>query len=62
MIKEPNATFSPAPGTESCRPDNVSPIPGLLLAGDWTRTGWPATMESAVRSGFMAAEVDASGC
>jgi squalene-associated FAD-dependent desaturase len=56
VIKEPHATFSPAPGAEWCRPGTVSPIPRLLVAGDWTRTGWPATMESAVRSGFTAAE------
>ncbi len=55
VIKEPNATFSPAPGTDAYRPGTVSPVPGLLVAGDWTRTGWPATMESAVRSGYAAA-------
>lgn len=56
VIKEPNATFSPAPGAEQWRPQAVSPVPRLLIAGDWTRTGWPATMESAVRSGYQAAE------
>jgi uncharacterized protein with NAD-binding domain and iron-sulfur cluster len=38
------------------RPPQGSPIPNLLLAGDWTATGWPATMEGAVRSGYLAAE------
>jgi zeta-carotene desaturase len=56
VIKEQRATFSAAPETESLRPDTISPIPGVLLAGDWTRTGWPATMEGAVRSGYRAAE------
>jgi squalene-associated FAD-dependent desaturase len=56
VIKEPNATFSPAPGSEAWRPGPVSPVPRLLVAGDWTRTGWPATMESAVRSGYQCAE------
>ena len=56
VIKEPNATFSPAPGSEEWRPRPVSPVPRLLVAGDWTRTGWPATMESAVRSGYQCAE------
>ena len=56
VIKEQRATFSPAPETESLRPPVISTIPGVLLAGDWTRTGWPATMEGAVRSGYSAAE------
>jgi zeta-carotene desaturase len=56
VIKEQRATFSAAPGTESLRPTPDSGIANLYLAGDWTRTGWPATMEGAVRSGYMAAE------
>ena len=56
VIKEVNATFSPAPGIDRYRPPNVTPWPRLFLAGDWTATGWPATMEGAVRSGFLAAE------
>jgi zeta-carotene desaturase len=55
-IKERRATFVPSP--ESCgqRPTIAAPAPGgVLLAGDYTRTGWPATMESAARSGAMAA-------
>lgn len=56
LVTERRAVFSPRPGAERCRPDQQSPIPNLQLAGDWTRTGWPATMEGAVRSGFLAAE------
>jgi len=56
VIKEQRATFSGAPGTEDLRPTADSGIPNLYLAGDWTRTGRPATMEGAVRSGYTAAE------
>lgn len=56
VIKEVNATFSPKPGIDAYRPDQRSPWPRLFLAGDWTATGWPATMEGAVRSGYLAAE------
>jgi len=56
VIKETAATFSPAPGCDQWRPPATSPIRGLFLAGDWTATGWPATMEGAVRSGYLAAE------
>jgi uncharacterized protein with NAD-binding domain and iron-sulfur cluster len=56
VIKEAAATFSPAPGCSVFRASTVSPIRGLFLAGDWTATGWPATMEGAVRSGYLAAE------
>ena len=56
VIKEVSATFSPVPGSDQWRPSQKSPLPGLFLAGDWTRTGWPATMEGAVRSGYLAAE------
>jgi zeta-carotene desaturase len=56
VIKEVNATFSPRPGIEAYRPQTRSPWPRVFLAGDWTATGWPATMEGAVRSGYMAAE------
>jgi uncharacterized protein with NAD-binding domain and iron-sulfur cluster len=47
--------FSVQPGIETLRPEQQSPVPNLQLAGDWTRTGWPSTMEGAVRSGFLAA-------
>jgi squalene-associated FAD-dependent desaturase len=56
VVKEQRATFSAAPETESLRPESASGIPNVFLAGDWTRTGWPATMEGAVRSGYRAAE------
>jgi squalene-associated FAD-dependent desaturase len=56
VIKEINATFSPAPGVDRWRPAQSSSVKNLFLAGDWTRTGWPSTMEGAVRSGYLAAE------
>jgi zeta-carotene desaturase len=56
VIKELRATFSAAPETESLRPTCESGVANVFLAGDWTRTGWPATMEGAVRSGYIAAE------
>ncbi len=56
VIKEVNATLSPEPGVDRLRPGQRSDIERLFLAGDWTRTGWPATMEGAVRSGYLAAE------
>ena len=56
VIKEAAATFSPEPGVDRWRPKQQTTIPRLFLAGDWTDTGWPATMEGAVRSGYFAAE------
>lgn len=56
VVKEVHATFSPEVGSDAWRPPQETGIPGLFLAGDWTRTGWPATMEGAVRSGYLAAE------
>ena len=56
VIKEAAATFSPEPGVDRWRPRQETAINGLFLAGDWTDTGWPATMEGAVRSGYLAAE------
>lgn len=56
VIKEARATFSAVPGLEEQRPPARTAIPNIFLAGDWTRTGWPATMEGAVRSGYLAAE------
>lgn len=63
VIKEVNATYSPRPGIDAHRPSPVTPWPRVFLAGDWTATGWPATMEGAVRSGYLAAEAlaDAAG-
>jgi squalene-associated FAD-dependent desaturase len=56
VIKEATATFSPEPGIDQWRPGQETRTAGLFLAGDWTATGWPATMEGAVRSGYLAAE------
>jgi len=74
VLKEARATFSVVPGLDEFRPSQVTHWPGLYLAGDWTATEWPSTMEGAVRSGrlaagaamgdnkrFMAAEIPASG-
>ena len=56
VIKEVNATYSALPQSDAYRPGAATPWPRLFLAGDWTATGWPATMEGAVRSGYKAAE------
>jgi squalene-associated FAD-dependent desaturase len=56
VIKEAAATFSPEPGVDRWRPKQQTRIRNMFLAGDWTDTGWPATMEGAVRSGYLAAE------
>jgi squalene-associated FAD-dependent desaturase len=57
VTREPRATFRPAPGTAAHRPGARTTLPALALAGAWTDTGWPATMEGAVRSGETAAAV-----
>jgi squalene-associated FAD-dependent desaturase len=56
VVKELRATFRSVPGAEAHRLPQATPVEGLFLAGDWTQTGWPATMESAVRSGWLAAD------
>jgi zeta-carotene desaturase len=56
ILKEARATFSVVPGLDRFRPTADAPGDGLYLAGDWTQTGWPSTMEGAVRSGRYAAE------
>jgi squalene-associated FAD-dependent desaturase len=56
VIKEVHATYSPRPGIDKYRPKPETAWPRVFLAGDWTATGWPATMEGAVRSGYLAAE------
>lgn len=63
VIKEVHATFSPAPQSDRYRPLPITPWPRIFLSGDWTATGWPATMEGAVRAGYATAEalVFASG-
>jgi squalene-associated FAD-dependent desaturase len=56
VIKELHATYSPRPGIDAHRPAPATAWSRVFLAGDWTATGWPATMEGAVRSGYLAAE------
>jgi hydroxysqualene dehydroxylase len=56
VTRERNATFRPSPGSARLRPPQRTSAPGLFLAGAWTATGWPATMEGAVRSGESAAD------
>ncbi len=57
LVKEVRATFGVPPGIDADRPAAAqSPWPNVILAGDWTATGWPSTMESAARSGHLAAE------
>jgi hydroxysqualene dehydroxylase len=55
VVMEKQATFSPRPGIDAARPMATGAIGNLYLAGDWTRTGWPATMEGGVRSGYLSA-------
>ncbi|WP_225849463.1 hydroxysqualene dehydroxylase HpnE [Streptomyces sp. HPF1205] len=55
VTRERTATFAPAPGVAALRPGPATRATGVFLAGAWTATGWPATMESAVRSGLGAA-------
>ncbi len=56
VIKQLRATLLPVPGLEALRPPCGTTFDNLFLAGDWTRSGWPSTMEGAVRSGYLAAE------
>lgn len=56
VIKEVHATYSPRPGIDQDRPRPETIWPRVFLAGDWIATGWPATMEGAVRSGYLAAQ------
>ena len=56
VTREREATFRPGPGSRALRPSALTRAPGLYLAGAWTDTGWPATMEGAVRSGDLAAQ------
>jgi zeta-carotene desaturase len=56
VVKEVRATYSAIPGLAAHRPSQQTAIENLFLAGDWTDSGWPATMEGAVRSGYKAAE------
>jgi squalene-associated FAD-dependent desaturase len=56
LVTRPAAVFSCRPGLDRFRPGQQTRVKNLMLAGDWTATGWPATMESAVRSGYLAVE------
>src|SRR5439155_22649223 len=57
VIIEKRATFAPLPGIDRMRPSQRPPgFENLFLAGDYTQTGWPATMEGAVRAGYLAAQ------
>jgi len=56
LVTEHRAVLAVLPGHDAYRPGPVSPVPGVYLAGDWIATGWPSTMEGAVRSGWLAAE------
>jgi predicted NAD/FAD-dependent oxidoreductase len=56
LVTEREAVFSPVPGVDRLRPSQQTPIDNLYLAGDWTATDWPATMEGAVRGGYLAAQ------
>jgi uncharacterized protein with NAD-binding domain and iron-sulfur cluster len=57
VVHQPEAVYSPTPAAMANIPDQATPVRGLVLAGDWTATGWPATMEGAIRSGKLAASV-----
>ena len=57
VTRERAATFRQVPGSGALRPGPRTPVRGLFLAGAWTDTGWPATMEGAVRSGVAAARL-----
>ena len=62
VIKEIYATYAILPGLDKYRPEAKTQWPQIFLAGDWTATGWPATMEGAVRSGYLAAEALMKSC
>lgn len=56
VVTDPTAVLSVRPGVDAARPSACTRVPNLFLAGDWTATGWPSTMEGAVRSGRLAAD------
>jgi uncharacterized protein with NAD-binding domain and iron-sulfur cluster len=62
IVTDPAAVISVQPGVDSVRPAAATSVPNLFLACDWTATGWPSTMEGAVRSGRLAAAACLSSC
>ena len=62
IVTDPTAVLSVRPGVDALRPAAVTGVPNLFLAGDWTATGWPSTMEGAVRSGRLAASACLASC
>ncbi|MFM9059802.1 MAG: hydroxysqualene dehydroxylase HpnE, partial [Planctomycetaceae bacterium] len=60
VVTDPTAVLSVRPGVEAVRPPARTHVPNLFLAGDWTATGWPSTMEGAIRSGRTAAAAAAA--
>ncbi|MFM8734691.1 MAG: hydroxysqualene dehydroxylase HpnE [Pirellulales bacterium] len=60
VVTDPTAVLSVRPGVDAGRPPSTTALPNLFLAGDWTATGWPSTMEGAVRSGRAAADAVAA--
>jgi zeta-carotene desaturase len=60
VVKEVHATFSPAPGSDPYRLEPQTAWPRVFLSGDWTDTGWPATMEGAIRGGYKTAQAIAA--
>jgi squalene-associated FAD-dependent desaturase len=64
IVTDPTAVLSVRPGVEAARPEARTAVHNIILAGDWTATGWPSTMEGAIRSGRLAAEAvfDRAGC
>jgi zeta-carotene desaturase len=60
IVTDPTAVLSVRPGVDAVRPPARTAVPNLFLAGDWTATGWPSTMEGAVRSGRIAASAAAA--
>jgi hypothetical protein len=57
IVRERRATFEATPGQNALRPGAVTAFKNLFLAGDWTDTGLPATIEGSVRSGDRAADL-----
>ncbi|MGA0039508.1 MAG: FAD-dependent oxidoreductase, partial [Pirellulales bacterium] len=62
IVTDPTAVLSVRPGVDALRPASATSVANLFLAGDWTATGWPSTMEGAVRSGRLAAAACLSAC